>query len=192
MTALEAPWNALAGGMPLRSWDWLATWWNHYGAAERRRADERGSVADRQLYVMAVYDDTRENGNGCHQKLLGVAPWYLDRTIVKGNVIRPLGSGEVCTDHLSLICRPEVRPRVANAIGEALTASCDDWDQLDLSAIDADDPSIGVLMTVLEDRDCLISRHAADACWLLDLPPSWDKYLASVSKSHRKQLRQQN
>ena len=35
------------------------------------------------------------------------------------NVLRWLGSGEVCTDHLTLICRPEDRERVAEEIAEA-------------------------------------------------------------------------
>ena len=35
LAAIEADWNALAGGMPFRSWDWLATWWKHYGDSRR-------------------------------------------------------------------------------------------------------------------------------------------------------------
>jgi CelD/BcsL family acetyltransferase involved in cellulose biosynthesis len=162
--------------MPFRSWDWLATWWKHYDAGER------------QLYVLAVYDDAE--GDGDEQRLLGVAPWYLDRTLVKGNVLRWLGSGEVCTDHLSLLCRPQDERRVAAAIAETLTGSCDDWDRLDLAAIDAGDAPIATLVAALQERDCLVSRHAADACWSLELPMTWEDYLAAVSKSHRKQLRQ--
>src|SRR5688572_7153895 len=71
LAQLESRWNALAGGMPFRSWDWLATWWKHYGSVVRRQADGQDArPADRQLYVLAVYSDARE--------LLGVAPWYLD------------------------------------------------------------------------------------------------------------------
>jgi CelD/BcsL family acetyltransferase involved in cellulose biosynthesis len=35
-----------------------------------------------------------------------------------------------------------------------------------------------------------VSRQPADACWSLALPESWEEYLAGISKSHRKQLRQ--
>jgi CelD/BcsL family acetyltransferase involved in cellulose biosynthesis len=122
--------------------------------------------------------------------LIGIAPWYLDRTIVKGNVLRWLGSGEVCTDHLSLICRPEDREQVAAEVAEALTVQCDEWDRLDLNAVDADDYAILALVAHLEERECIVSRQAADSCWVLDLPASWDDYLAGISKSHRKQLRQ--
>jgi CelD/BcsL family acetyltransferase involved in cellulose biosynthesis len=45
-------------------------------------------------------------------------------------------------------------------------------------------------LNLLETRDCLVSRQRADACWAVELPASWDEYLAGISKSHRKQLRQ--
>jgi CelD/BcsL family acetyltransferase involved in cellulose biosynthesis len=109
---------------------------------------------------------------------------------VKGNVLRWLGSGEVCTDHLSLICRPEDRERVATEVAEALTSQCDEWDRFDLNAVDVDDYAMMALVAHLEDRECIVSRQPADSCWVLDLPASWDDYLAGISKSHRKQLRQ--
>lgn len=183
LAGLKTAWNALAGGMPLRSWDWLATWWNHYGATGTDQS------ADRQLYVFAVYDDASDADDGA-RPLIGIAPWYLDRSAIKGSTIRWLGSGEVCTDHLSLICRPEVAARVAAAVADTLTVTCDDWDLLELGAVDADDAPIAALLAALEERECLVSRHAADQCWALDLPASWDDYLAAISKSHRKQLRQ--
>jgi CelD/BcsL family acetyltransferase involved in cellulose biosynthesis len=189
---LEQPWNALAGGMPLRSWDWLAIWWKHYGSVARRDADHSNDQpTERKLRVLAVYRDalnTPSGEKGC-RKLVGIAPWFLDRTIVKGNVLRWLGSGEVCTDHLSLVCESQNREEVAVAVAEALTTSCDDWDRLELNAVDADDPTVGLLTSALEDRGCLVSRYAADAYWALELPASWDDYLATLSKSHRKQLR---
>jgi hypothetical protein len=179
--------------MPMRSWDWLATWWKHYGTANCGQTEKGHELAaDRQLYVLAVYDDAIDSAasHGPRRQLIGIAPWYLDRTIVTGNVLRWLGSGEVCTDHLSLICGPEHREHVAEAVAEALATTCDDWHRLDLNAVDADDYAMTALVDLLEDRECLMSRQAGDSCWVLDLPASWDDYLAAVSKSHRKQLRQ--
>jgi hypothetical protein len=191
LAALEQPWNALAAGNPMRSWDWLATWWKHYGAsanASPNRAAPR--PGERELRILAVYrGGISDNGRSHKQELIGIAPWYLDRTVVKGNVLRWLGSGEVCTDHRSLICHPQFLDEVAAAVADSLTTQCDDWDQLDLSAVDADDAAIEKLTIELEECGCIVSRHAADNCWSLDLPASWDDYLAAISKSHRKQLR---
>lgn len=194
LAAIECEWNVLAGDSPLRSWDWLTTWWKHYGTASRRRPrDPDGVGIEKQLYVLAVYDDAANAANGSggrRPSLIGIAPWFLDRTIVKGNVLRWLGCGEVCTDHLSLICRPEHREQVAEELAETLVSECDDWDRLDLNAVDGDDYAMLALVSHLEEHECIVSRQAADACWILALPPSWDDYLAAVSKSHRKQLRQ--
>jgi CelD/BcsL family acetyltransferase involved in cellulose biosynthesis len=192
LSALELRWNALAVAVPFHSYDWLATWWKYYAAPEPKRTNTVTSelTGERRLNVLAVYDDVHNQRNGAERNLIGVAPWFLDRSVVKGGVLRWLGSGEVCTDHMSLICHPENHHRVAVAVAEALTSTCDDWDRLDLSAVDAHDAVIESLVSCLAERDCLVSRQAADSCWIVDLPASWDDYLAGISKSHRKQLRQ--
>jgi CelD/BcsL family acetyltransferase involved in cellulose biosynthesis len=181
LAAIGPDWNALADGMPFRSWDWLATWWKHYGGRRYR---------GRELYVLAVYADADARESDGARKLAGIAPWYVDRTTVQGNVLRWLGSGEVCTDHVSLISRPVDVDQVATALAVALTAEYDDWDRLDLNGVDADDVAIEKLVDALESRQCEISKQVSDSCWILDLPASWDDYLAGISKSHRKQLRQ--
>jgi CelD/BcsL family acetyltransferase involved in cellulose biosynthesis len=183
LQSLQNDWNALTTS-PFHSWDWLATWWKHYGNAGHGIFDRNGGSngeAAAQLQVLAVYD---------RDSLIGIAPWYLDRSLVKGSVLRWLGSGEVCTDHLSLICRPENRNRVAAEVAESLTTDCVDWDRLDLSGVDSKDEAIATLLAQLQERECVVSRQIADSCWVLDLPATWDDYLASISKSHRKQLRQ--
>jgi CelD/BcsL family acetyltransferase involved in cellulose biosynthesis len=192
LASLEREWSALAGDIPFHSWNWLATWWKHYGDVAQHSANEGGEGArpnDRQLYVLAVFEGLN-TANDSGKRLVGVAPWYLDRTRVKGNVLRWLGSGEVCTDHLTLICRSENSDAVASAVAESLTTRLDDWDRIDLSAVDSGDVAIERLLGQLEERECLVSRQPADSCWALDLPGTWDEYLASISKSHRKQLRQ--
>src|SRR4029078_3071100 len=79
--------------------------------------------------------------------------------------------------------------QVADAFADALTARLDDWDRIDLGGVDSDDAASEKLLLALEERDCVVSRQPADSCCVLDLPASWDEYLAGISKSHRKQLR---
>jgi CelD/BcsL family acetyltransferase involved in cellulose biosynthesis len=168
LAALEDPWNALADGEPLRSWDWLATWWKHYG-----------KVGNRSLNVFAAY-------NG--KQLVGVAPWYVEQSRTRGRSIRFLGDGHVCTDHLSLICSAMDAERVASAIADTLAAS-NDWDRIELEAVDENDAAIGRLMTHLEQHDCLVSRQFASNCWILDVPETWEAYLKIISQSHKRQLK---
>lgn len=169
LAALESSWNDLSGGVPFRSWNWLATWWRHYGVFGRRT-----------LHVIAVSDD---------DVLIGVAPWYLEESIAKGNVIRALGDGQVCTDHVSLVCRPADAGRAATAVAECLAANQHQWDRMELTAVDAGDVPLGMLVRELESRDCLVAQQPAGNCWVLTLPASWDEFTRIISQSHRRQLR---
>ncbi|MGD9636104.1 MAG: GNAT family N-acetyltransferase [Pirellulales bacterium] len=174
LAALEIPWNILAAGAPMRSWDWLATWWKHYG-----------NSADRELHVLALYEESDE-GRGT---LVGIAPWYVERSAIHGNILRPLGSGHVCTDHLTLIARPDYLATVASTLADYLTENDDAWDQLELPSIDDGDEGISLLAGELEARDALVSCQKAGNCWVIDLPESWDEYLTLISSSHRRHLR---
>src|SRR5438552_2165878 len=89
LTALAGDWNRLARGVPFCSFEWLATWWRHYQpamAAMQRHVE---------LYVVCVTDG---------DQLVGLAPWYLERSRAAGCVIRFLGTGEACSDYLSVLC----------------------------------------------------------------------------------------
>ena len=55
---LQHAWNALSGDMPLRSWDWLATWWKFYGPNPSNSPQRRTEALHRELCVLAVYDDS--------------------------------------------------------------------------------------------------------------------------------------
>jgi CelD/BcsL family acetyltransferase involved in cellulose biosynthesis len=178
LRALEPSWNRLAGEQPFLSWDWLATWWSVYGLSR-----VGGRPAKRCLYVLAVRDEQAGD------RLLGVLPLYLERTVSRGNLLRLLGTGEVCTDHLSLVCEPRNQQLVATVVAEFLAHS-DDWDTLELHNIDANDPPIASLIAALSERGCEVSHHSTDSCWQISIPATWDDYLAAQSKSHRKQLRQ--
>jgi len=174
LAALEIPWNILAAGEPTRSWDWLSTWWKHYGNSD-----------DRELHVLALYEESEE---GCGP-LVGVAPWYLERTGLYGNVLRPLGSGHVCTDHQSLLTRPDYLATVVSTIADYLTDNDDAWDQLELPAVDDGDEAISLLAGELEARDALVSCQKSGNCWVINLPDTWDAYLKTLSDSHRRHLK---
>ncbi len=174
LAALQMPWNILAAGQPMCSWNWLATWWKHFG-----------KVNDRELHVLAVYDAAeREEGT-----LVGIAPWYVEHSKVNGRVVQPLGNGLVCTDHLSLVCRPDYIGTVTTTLATYLSDNDDEWDRLELSSVDDGDEAIGLLVGELESRDAFATCQRAANCWVVDLPPTWDAYLAMLSNSHRRQLR---
>jgi CelD/BcsL family acetyltransferase involved in cellulose biosynthesis len=191
-------WDRLAAGVPFRCWDWMSTWWRCYGSP--------GGRSHLRLAVLGVL----EPGD----RLVGLAPWFLDRRW-QARALRWLGFGEVCSDYLSLLCQPGLEESVAEALAEYLTAGEDmhprlaafrlpptahrraspaaklplRWDVLVIEGVDAQDRPTGELVRRLADRGCLVHSRPGMNCWRIDLPPTWEQYLATLSKSHRKQIR---
>ncbi|MGH7194409.1 MAG: GNAT family N-acetyltransferase, partial [Candidatus Saccharimonadales bacterium] len=178
LAALAPEWNALARGVPFRSWEWLGAWWRHYGLAADRHSGRR-------LFALALRDTSH--------RLVGLAPWYAESHPAHGNLVRFLGSGDVCSDYLSILCLPGCEGVVATTLADWLCSprrhAEQTWDLLALAGVDAADGVIGRLIDELRLREATIHSQRAVNCWRITLPRSWDEYLALVSKSHRKQLR---
>lgn len=170
LDSLAGEWNALDGGVPFRSHPWLTTWWKHYADPSRQR-----------LHVLLV----RSSGS---DQIVGLAPWYLHHSRTRGDVLRPLGAGEVCSDHLTILCDNANAPQVAKCIANHLAHS-DAWHRLELDAVDQSDECMQHLASELGQRECGIATRQEGNCWSIDLPATWDEFLALQSKSHRKQLR---
>jgi CelD/BcsL family acetyltransferase involved in cellulose biosynthesis len=172
---MRAAWDALARGCPFRSWAWIATWWRHYGEA----------MASRKLRITCVFrDETSQPAS-----LIGVLPSYIDASWSQGRVLRLLGDGEVCSDHIGLLTAAGAEEAIAGAVAAELLQRAN-WDLLDFTGVDADDAATSALLDGLALGNATVTRLAADRCWVIDLPSSWDEFLAMQSKSHRKQLRQ--
>jgi len=175
-------WERLAAGVPFRSCTWLWHWWRHYGPqndADRLRT---------RLAVLGVFDDANS--------LMGIAPWYVDCSSVHGRVLRPLGSGEVCSEYLGVLCHPATKEVVVEALAEHLEANAHDdgpdalrWDLLELDGVDAEDRTVAGLIDCLAGLGCTVHRRPASSCWRLDLPTEWDSYIASLGKHQRRTVR---
>ena len=176
-SAYAEAWDALCAGQPMRCWAWCSTWWRHYGQTR----------SDRRLYVLAVLDQ--------RNTLVGLAPGFCERKAGQGRMVRFLGSGEVCSDYLGLLCAPGFTEPVVDALAEWLQGcgrsggGQDRWDQLDLDAVAVhDQPTLG-LIDALASAGCRVVLREGTRCWRLALPDSWEGYVARLSKSHRKQVR---
>lgn len=182
LTPYADDWDRLTGGVPLRSWTWLSHWWRHYGSASE--IDDRRV----ELAVLGVFDDAGS--------LAGVAPWYLERSAVHGRVLRPLGSGEVCSDYLSVLCHPVAEATVVETLVDYLVEQTRGahrgslrWDLLDLDNVDAEDRVVTALAHALSDAGCTVHCRPRVNCWRLELPTSWETYVASLSKNLRRDVR---
>lgn len=171
--SLRQSWNTLAREVPFRGWEWQHAWWRHYGAS-------------RELFLLAA----EENGT-----LAGIVPLFLEQSAARGRVLRMLGSGEVCSDYQSVLTTPQNEEAVTAAVARWLTAagpisaSENAWDLLELSGIESTDCAVAQLVAHLAEEGCVVHRRPGPNCWRIELPLTWDEYVASLSKSHRKQVR---
>ncbi|HEY4760075.1 MAG TPA: GNAT family N-acetyltransferase [Thermoguttaceae bacterium] len=173
-------WDRLAMDVPFRSWTWLSHWWKSYGSTDRHGKRS-------ELSVLAVFDERKS--------LIGIAPWYSDHSITHGRVLRMLGTGEVCSDYLSLLCLHDTEEAISQAVADFLLEGSVDpgerlrWDLLELSSVDFEDPAVSQLAEHLAERGCTVHRRSGLNCWRLDLPATWEEYLEILSKSYRRQVR---
>lgn len=172
---LTAVWTALAGDVPFRAPSWLVPWWEYYGESRSGRRSKR------ELCVLVV-----ERAGA----IVGIAPWFVDRSPLWGNILKQLGTGEVCSDYQTLLAAPDDAREVAAAVADFLCGPMrNHWDRLDLDGCMVDDEVLAALVEELESRSSPREHRRGPACWKMALPTTYDEYLATLSKSHRKQLR---
>lgn len=182
LTPYAECWDRLAAGMPFRAWAWAQRWWLHYGQRHPTR----------RLFVACVHDANND--------VLAIAPWFVERSASRGRVLQFLGTGEVCSEYLGVLCDPaRVEPAMEALAGwlhlpggtarRGAAALNPGWDLLRLSYIDKHDGVALRLMNELAARGNLVDCRPGPACWRIELPSSWEEFLARLSKSHRKQVR---
>ncbi|MBN2022269.1 MAG: GNAT family N-acetyltransferase [Pirellulales bacterium] len=180
LAPLAESWDRLAGQVPFRGWTWNATWWRHYGPTPGDR---------RRLYVLALLDR--------RDRLIGLAPWYLDHSRAGRRVVRFLGAGELHPDYLGVLCQPGRERDVAVELARWLLAHRDDpdedasarWDQLELTGIDASDPVMPRLAARLDAQGNALHQRPGPTCWRIALPATTEQYVASLSHNSRKKFR---
>lgn len=182
LTPYADDWERLAAGLPFRGWTWLSNWWRHYGP--RNDAETLRT----RLATLCVFDND--------DSLVGIAPWYLDCSAMRGRVLRPLGCGEVCSEYVGILCLPGREEPVVESLADFLLQNAFDddpaamrWDLLDLDGIDAEDREVSALVNCLAGSDCLVHRRPGMSCWRLELPTNWETYVASLSRNLRRDIR---
>jgi hypothetical protein len=175
-------WDKLAGDCVFRSWVWQSIWWKHY---------ESGC----ELKVLLVFEgDSCSSTSSCQtpapEKLVGILPLYGETSHTLGQVLRLVSDGEVCSEHLDLLCEPSQASEVALTLTEYLSSHADEWDCLSVGTVAENDRHLGLLFTTAAEAGCEVVRSSGVNLWSIPLPATWEDFLAMQSKSHRKQLRQ--
>jgi CelD/BcsL family acetyltransferase involved in cellulose biosynthesis len=157
------PWNGLLERARLPSvfltWQWQTCWASAF-------------ARDRSIELLCARDDTGE--------LLGVLPLWDDE-----GIRRPIGGTDV-SDYLDLIAPAGAEAEVWEALLEHRAATAAPWE---LRGIRAASPTLEALPPLAAARGVAVRTEREDRCPVLDLPESWDAYLARLDGKDRHELR---
>jgi CelD/BcsL family acetyltransferase involved in cellulose biosynthesis len=139
---------------------WAEAWWPHF-------------ARDAEPFVFVVRDG---------DEIVGLAPLVL-RHRGGFRILEPAGMEP--GDYWDVLAAPEHREAVAAAFAHALREHAGEWDAWILRCLPADSP-VEAALDAAGLRSLLRPRIQSPA---IALPGSFDEYLASLSGSHRQNLR---
>ena len=168
LAAYREAWRKLSGGAPMQSPEWYLAWLQHYA--------EPGDEP-----CVLLFRDSEDT-------LVGLAPLFIQKAGGSATV-RLLGSGDACTNHTTWLTAPGWETRVGQEVAQFLLDNRSEWDSLHFEWVDEDDSAIYATIANLEKNGCLLRKWPMANCWKIDLPSTWDDYLKTLSKKHRKQCR---
>ena len=160
---LEPEWRALLPRASMNkvfaSPTWLRVWWREFGAG-------------RDLILLSV-----RRG----EELVGVAPLMRD-----GDRLCFAGDTQVC-DYMDFIAAPGDEEAVLSAVLRSLGE--EPWQELALWAVPEGSPTLEALKAVAPRFGLRVDVEIEDVCPQLDLPATWEEYLASLNRKDRHELR---
>lgn len=171
--ALRPAWSGLlerSGSASIfLSWEWLFSWWRHYGEARRLR-------------VLVA----REDG-----AVVGILPLYLDRSRLPGRIpiltLRFLGTGaDTSPDDLGALLDPKNSGAIAAALANHALHHLK-WDILSLTDI-AEGSEFGLALEAALTPFASATGISARISYA-QLPDTWDAYVVSQSANRRSTIR---
>ena len=138
---------------------WLEVWWHEFGF-------------EAELYLSAV----RQGGT-----ITGIAPLLL-----RGSEAFFIGSSDVC-DYLDFVIVPGREVDFLNILLDDLR-----WrgiSRLNLRPLRPNSTVLTHLIGIARDRKCEVSCKVEDISLKLDLPPTWQEYLGTLTQKQRHEVR---
>ncbi len=138
---------------------WLEVWWQAF-------------QPDTKLYLSAVRQDA---------EIIGIAPLHIrERKAVF------IGSADVC-DYLDFIVAPGKEEDFFNALLDDLLKL--DINQINLDSLRPDSTALVHLVEIARRRGYLVHTAKEDVSLAMELPATWEDYLASLAKKQRHEVR---
>ena len=138
---------------------WLQVWWQAFGSGA-------------ELYLRAVRQG---------EKIIGIAP-----LLVRNKTASIIGSTDVC-DYLDFIVAPGKEENFFTTLLDDLRQQ--GINRLELEPLRPDAAALTNLVAIARQRKYEVLCHQEGVSVELDLPSSWDEYLAMLNKKQRHEIR---
>ena len=138
---------------------WLKAWWQVFGA-------------EAELYLGTIRKDER---------IIGIAP-----LLVKEGRASIIGSADVC-DYLDFVVAPGMEVDFFNVLLDDLRQR--DINQLELESLRFDSTVLTSLIGIAQNQGHKVLCHPVDVSVDLDLPSTWEEYLAILTAKQRHEVR---
>lgn len=138
---------------------WLKAWWEAFGG-------------DCQPYLGTLWDG---------QKIIGFAPLMVNNATASF-----IGSPDVC-DYLDFAIAPGAESDFFEVLLDHMRKK--GINKLDLRPLHPDSTVLKHLTTIARKRGYDVNCSTADVCLELDLPTTWDEYLATLNGKQRHEVR---
>lgn len=177
---LAQEWEQLLRTVPGHSffltWEWLYHWAKHY-------------LGDHRLRILLALDE--------HQRLIGLAPWYLRTTRVQGLMsvcdLRFLGSESVCSSYLDVIVNEQHKRTVLQSLYRYLfNEARGEWDILTFSEVPAESSTIDLWNELFDEAGKVGEVVGTTCCPVIRLPGDIETYRAGLGRSRRYTLQRKS
>ncbi|HEX75194.1 MAG TPA: GNAT family N-acetyltransferase [Dehalococcoidia bacterium] len=138
---------------------WLKVWWEVFGSGA-------------ELYLRTLRQ---------REKIIGLAPLLVNKETASF-----IGSADVC-DYLDFVIIPGREQDFFKVMLDDLREK--GINQLDLRPLRPDSTVLSHLVSIAQNRGYEVLCHPEDVSLVLDLPSTWDEYLAILSKKQRHEVR---
>ncbi|MFZ0533686.1 MAG: GNAT family N-acetyltransferase [Anaerolineales bacterium] len=176
LISLEKEWNDLlaisASHVPFLRHEYITAWWQGLGGGEWSHGE---------LYVVTARQEQGE--------LIGIAPLFLTDNRDGEPALMLLGSIEI-SDYLDVIARPEDMPAFIEALLEQMTQEqALTFHLLDWYNLLEDSPTLLAMQAAAKKLGWKVTQEPLQHCPYIPLPGDWEKYICSIDKKQRHEIR---
>ncbi len=133
------------------------------------------------LLIVTVRDEA--------DRLVAIVPFFRHRSEDGQFVLSLIGCEEI-SDYLDFIVLPEHEETVCREVLRLLSSSeFPAWDRIELCNAPAMSTVYRVFYAAAEQAGVQVTRRKQETCPVIELPNTWDDYLAALDKKQRHELR---